>query len=41
MTVVFGHGPLSRELAFGDLLNDGAIFVSAIRAARQPEATTS
>ena len=33
MTVVFGHGPLSRELAFGDLLNDGAIFVSAIRAA--------
>ena len=29
MTVVFGHGPLSRELAFGDLLNDGATFVSA------------
>jgi hypothetical protein len=33
MTVVFGHGPLSRELAFGNLLNDGATFVSAIRAA--------
>ena len=33
MTVVFGHGPLSRELAFGGLLNDGATFVSAIRAA--------
>ncbi len=33
MTVVFGHGPLSRELAFGDLLNDGATFVSAIRTA--------
>ncbi|MGA2803549.1 MAG: DUF3536 domain-containing protein [Acidimicrobiales bacterium] len=33
MTVVFGHGPLSRELAFGDLLNDGATLVSAIRTA--------
>ncbi|MGO9964619.1 MAG: DUF3536 domain-containing protein [Acidimicrobiales bacterium] len=33
MTVVFGHGPLSRELAFGDLLNDGATLVGAIRTA--------
>ena len=33
MTVVFGHGPLSRELAFGNLLNDGATFVNAIRTA--------
>ena len=33
MTVVFGHGELSRELAFGDLLNDGATLVSAIRTA--------
>ena len=33
MTVVFGHGPLSRELAFGGLLNDGATFVKAIRTA--------
>jgi hypothetical protein len=36
MTVVFGHGPLSRELAFGNLLNDGASFVSAIRAGLAP-----
>jgi hypothetical protein len=33
MTVVFGHGPLSREVAFGQLLDDGATFVRAIRAA--------
>ena len=33
MTVVFGHGPLSREVAFGALLDDGASFVHAIRAA--------
>ena len=33
MTVVFGHGPLSRELAFGKLLNDGDGLVSAIRTA--------
>jgi hypothetical protein len=33
MTVVFGHGQLSRELAFGELLNDGATLVSAIRTA--------
>ena len=31
MTVVFGHGALSRELAFGNLLNDGAMLVGAIR----------
>jgi len=33
MTVVFGHGPLSRELAFGNLLNDGATLVAAVRTA--------
>ncbi len=33
MTVVFGHGPLSRGVAFGGLLRDGAAFTGAIRAA--------
>jgi hypothetical protein len=33
ITVVFGHGPLSRGVAFGGLLEDGASFVRAVRAA--------
>jgi hypothetical protein len=37
MTVVFGHGPLSRGVAFGGLLDDGASFVDAVRATVVPE----